>query len=34
VLAHHDRQARRREDPPPPAAGYDPQSLDVLFGRH
>jgi site-specific recombinase XerD len=34
VLAHHARQERRRDDPPPPpAAGYDPQSLAVLFGR-
>lgn len=34
VLAHHERQARRRDEPPaPPAPGYDPQSLNVLFGR-
>jgi site-specific recombinase XerC len=33
VLAHHTRRDRRRDDPPPPAAGYDPRSLDVLFGR-
>jgi len=34
VLAHHARQERRRDDPPPPpAAGYDPHSLAVLFGR-
>jgi integrase len=32
VRAHHARQGRR-DDPPPPAAGYDPQSLAVLFGR-
>ena len=36
VLAHHARQAARRNDPvpPPPAAGYDPSSLNVLFGRN
>jgi len=33
VRAHHARQQRRRDDPPPPAAGYDPRSLAVLFGR-
>jgi len=34
VLAHHARQANRRDEPtPPPAPGYDPQSLNVLFGR-
>jgi hypothetical protein len=33
VLAHHTRRERRRDDPPPPAAGYDPRSLAVLFGR-
>jgi hypothetical protein len=35
VLAHHARQAARRQEPTPtpPAAGYDPQSLSVLFGR-
>lgn len=34
VLAHHARQARQRDEPPPPpAAGYDPQSLAILFGR-
>jgi site-specific recombinase XerD len=34
VLAHHERQAHRRDEPaPPPAPGYDPQSLNVLFGR-
>ncbi|MET7304368.1 site-specific integrase [Embleya sp. NPDC005575] len=35
VLAHHARQARARDEPvpPPPAPGYDPRSLDVLFGR-
>lgn len=34
VLAHHEREARRRDEPaPPPAPGYDPQSLNVLFGR-
>lgn len=34
VQAHHARRAHRRDDPPPPAPGYDPNSLDVLFGRH
>jgi hypothetical protein len=34
VLAHHDRQVRRTGAvPPPPAQGYNPRSLDVLFGR-
>lgn len=33
VQAHHARRSRRRDDPPPPAPGYDPRSLDVLFGR-
>jgi site-specific recombinase XerD len=35
VLAHHARNAQRRDEPvpPPPAPGYDPQSLNVLFGR-
>jgi site-specific recombinase XerD len=35
VLAHHARQAQRRDEPvpPPPAPGYNPQSLNVLFGR-
>lgn len=35
VLAHHTRRAEVRGDPapPPPAAGYNPDSLDVLFGR-
>lgn len=35
VLAHHARQARERSQPvpPPPAPGYNPASLDVLFGR-
>ncbi len=34
LRAHHARQARRRGPTrPPPAPGYDPQSLDVLFGR-
>ncbi|MFF9858189.1 hypothetical protein [Streptomyces tendae] len=35
VLAHHARQAREdiQPAPPPPAPGYDPASLDVLFGR-
>ncbi|WP_327310899.1 tyrosine-type recombinase/integrase [Streptomyces sp. NBC_01243] len=34
VLAHHDRQARLREAPAPtqPAAGYNPNSLGILFG--
>ena len=31
VIAHHRRRARAPE--PPPAAGYRPESLDVLFGR-
>ncbi|MER5899637.1 site-specific integrase [Streptomyces mirabilis] len=35
VLARHERQARERSQPvpPPPAPGYNPASLDVLFGR-
>ncbi|WP_237693688.1 site-specific integrase [Streptomyces sp. SID2888] len=35
VLAHHARQARTsiQPVPPPPAPGYDPASLEVLFGR-
>ncbi|MFE9776156.1 tyrosine-type recombinase/integrase [Streptomyces sp. NPDC005931] len=34
VRAHHARQAERRLAPPaPPASGYNPASLDVLFGR-
>ncbi|MFE4335936.1 tyrosine-type recombinase/integrase [Streptomyces sp. NPDC056831] len=35
VLAHHARQADKRSEPmPPPAApGYNPASLNVLFGR-
>lgn len=32
VLAHHARQAEQRHEPPP-APGYDPQTLNVLFGR-
>ncbi|MGH3449509.1 MAG: tyrosine-type recombinase/integrase [Haloechinothrix sp.] len=35
VLAHHARTAEQRDKPtpPPPAPGYDPQALNVLFGR-
>ncbi|MFJ8747610.1 tyrosine-type recombinase/integrase [Embleya sp. NPDC127516] len=35
VLAHHARQADRQTKPvpPPPAPGYNPEALDVLFGR-
>jgi hypothetical protein len=33
LRAHHARQARAGNDPVPPAPGYDPRSLDVLFGR-
>ena len=33
LRAHHARQARAGDDPAPPAPGYDPRSLDVLFGR-
>ena len=33
LRAHHARQARGGIGPAPPAAGYDPRSLDVLFGR-
>jgi integrase len=35
MLAHHARQARENIQPAPPlpAPGYDPASLDVLFGR-
>ncbi|MEU9167672.1 tyrosine-type recombinase/integrase [Streptomyces sp. NPDC048420] len=33
LLAYHARRATQPAPPPPPAAGYDPASLDVLFGR-
>ncbi|MFE9328161.1 tyrosine-type recombinase/integrase [Nocardia sp. NPDC052278] len=34
ALAHHARQAARAASPPtPPAPGYNPESLDILFGR-
>ncbi|BCK53949.1 site-specific integrase [Nocardia gipuzkoensis] len=34
ALAHHARQNERAAAPPePPASGYDPRSLDVIFGR-
>ncbi|MFG1646327.1 tyrosine-type recombinase/integrase [Amycolatopsis sp. NPDC049252] len=35
ILAHHARTAEQRDKPtpPPPAPGYDPQALNVLFGR-
>ncbi|MFF8919487.1 hypothetical protein ACF08M_40940 [Streptomyces sp. NPDC015032] len=33
VLAHHARRAHQQVVPPTPAPGYDPASLDVLFGR-
>jgi hypothetical protein len=34
VLAHHRRQQDGQAAPPPaPAAGYRPETLDVLFGR-
>jgi integrase len=34
VLAHHGRQRAGQAAPPPaPAAGYRPETLDVLFGR-
>ena len=33
LRAHQARQARAARAPAPPASGYDPQSLDVLFGR-
>jgi site-specific recombinase XerD len=34
ALAHHERRARRSaSSPPPSAAGYNPDSLGVLFGR-
>jgi len=33
LRAHHARPARAAAHPAPPAPGYDPQSLDVLFGR-
>ena len=33
LRAHQARQARAGTDPAPLAAGYDPRSLDVLFGR-
>lgn len=35
MLAHHaeqTRQAAQRAAPPPPAPGYQPETLDVLFG--
>ncbi|MGW4092331.1 hypothetical protein [Nocardia sp. NPDC004750] len=34
VLAHHARRADATASmPPPPASGYNPRSLEVLFGR-
>ena len=33
LRAHQARQARAGIDPAPPAPGYDPRSLEVLFGR-
>ncbi|MFE4800330.1 tyrosine-type recombinase/integrase [Streptomyces sp. NPDC056708] len=35
VLAHHARRTDQHTEPvpPPPAPGYDPETLDVLFGR-
>jgi len=34
VLAHHAEQTRKAAQPaPPPAAGYRPETLDVLFAR-
>jgi len=35
VLAHHERRASRGKAlaTPSPAAGYNPDSLSVLFGR-
>ncbi|MFJ7911393.1 tyrosine-type recombinase/integrase [Kitasatospora sp. NPDC096204] len=33
VLAHHARRAHQQVLPPAPAPGYDPASLNVLFGR-
>lgn len=35
VIAHHARQARKLAEPapPPPGPGYNPASLDILFGR-
>jgi len=34
VLAHHAEQTRKAaQSAPPPAAGYRPETLDVLFGR-
>jgi hypothetical protein len=33
LRAHHARQGRAGNDPAPPAPGYDPRSLEVLFGR-
>jgi site-specific recombinase XerD len=32
VLAHHRRREAGPPGPPPPAAGYRPETLDVLFG--
>jgi integrase len=34
MIAHHARQAEQRATPPaPPAPGYNPGSLDILFGK-
>ena len=33
LRAHQARQARAGTGPVPPAAGYDPRSLEGLFGR-
>jgi hypothetical protein len=33
LRAHQARQGRPGINPVPPAPGYDPRSLDVLFGR-
>jgi hypothetical protein len=35
ALAHHERRTRRgpASSSPPSAAGYNPDSLGVLFGR-
>jgi integrase len=33
VLAHHADRVRRASRPAPPAAGYRPETMEVLFGR-
>jgi integrase len=34
ALAHHDRRSQQASaSAAPPAAGYNPRSIDILFGR-